>query len=156
MAAPTEEVIQACLTTEEVPGKVRYRDLNFEDLTIEDHQGRALTVTTVQIGTKAIGKYEYSASKSFGIVYGNTKIPASKIKPLTSARPEAFQVELAVFGEATRSRSRFLCITFNFEGLGQSGTFQNVRGLYLIETSAKPVRVYYTVGDIRKYRQPSR
>lgn len=95
-------------------------------------------------------------NKSFGIVYGKTLFPAKQIQRLNQARPKPFQVELAVYGVVRQAGSRYLCITFNFEGLGQSGSFQNVRGLYLIETSAKPMRTFYTVGDIRRYRHPSR
>ncbi|MDB5920871.1 MAG: hypothetical protein JWR40_5105 [Massilia sp.] len=54
-------------------------------------------------------------------------------------------------GEARFGKKQFLCITFNFAGLGQSGSFQNIRGLYLIEVS-KPPKFYYTVGDMRAIR----
>lgn len=32
-------------------------------------------------------------------------------------------------------KERYLCVSFNFEGLGRSGNFQNVRGGYLLSIS---------------------
>lgn len=154
IAQPSKSVVQACLTNKTAVGKVQYEEIDFSSVNAKDDPGRSLTLTTIHSGVLAVGKFERSTDNSFGIVYGRTMFPAEQIQRLGQARPEAFQVELAAYGVARHARNRYLCITFNFEGLGQSGSFQNVRGLYLIETSAKPMRTYYTVGDIRRYRLP--
>ena len=62
--------------------------------------------------------------------------------------PEAFNPYEAIWGEVGAGGKSYMCATFNFDGVGTSGSFQNVRGLYLIERSALAKTVFYTSGNI--------
>ena len=52
----------------------------------------------------------------------------------------------AIWGEAREGSKSYICATFNFDGLGKSGSFQSVRGLYLIERSAHSGATFYMSG----------
>jgi hypothetical protein len=83
-------------------------------------------------------------------IRGDKKIPIRRVIQLGKDVPRAFNPYTAQWGEAHHAKNSYLCITFNFEGLGESGSFQNIRGVYLIATKAKRPRFFYAVGDIRK------
>ncbi len=55
----------------------------------------------------------------------------------------------SLYGIAREGAKSYLCVTFNFDGLGESGAYQNIRGLYLIDRTSRPFKAYYTAGDIR-------
>jgi hypothetical protein len=107
--------------------------------------------TTLAYKRHVLGIWESTESEEFGLMYGSTSIPVAKIVKLGSGVRAAFTPYTAQWGEARFGKKQFLCITFNFAGLGQSGSFQNIRGLYLIDVS-KPPKFYYTVGGIRAIR----
>lgn len=46
-----------------------------------------------------------------------------------------FAPSLADWSMVMDGKERYLCVSFNFEGLGRSGNFQNVRGGYLLSIS---------------------
>jgi hypothetical protein len=89
---------------------------------------------------------------SDGLVYDLSKIPSTKIIKPGSESPAPFTPYTAQWGEARLEKNIYLCITFNFSGIAQSGSFQNIRGLYLTDIS-KPPKFYYTAGDIRKIKE---
>ncbi|MYM39940.1 hypothetical protein [Duganella qianjiadongensis] len=61
-----------------------------------------------------------------------------------------FSPALASWSKITETQQSYICVSFNFDGLGHSGTFQNFRGAFLLEVNASKPRLYYTEGDIRK------
>jgi hypothetical protein len=55
---------------------------------------------------------------------------------------------LAMWGYVHEGKQRLLCVNFNFDGIGRSGSFQNVHGLYLMPIRAskkKKPDLYYGV-----------
>jgi hypothetical protein len=149
-AIPSSQVIQSCLRTEAVTPDVRYVDINPKSFNEEEDKARQTTSTTISFHGKEVGMWKTIDSKNFGVVYRDRKIPTKRVIKLGSHVPSAFNPYTAQWGEARDAKHTYVCITFNFEGLGESGSFQNIRGLYLIETTSTGPKVFYTVGDIRQ------
>ena len=68
---------------------------------------------------------------------------------LSGEPPGVFTPYTSQWGGVRNAKQAYLCITINFEGLGQSGSFQNIRGVYLIDLKRRPATIYYLVGDVR-------
>jgi hypothetical protein len=147
-AVPSQQIIHGCLKTESVSNG-HYDDISPRNFTVDEDEFRNRTSKTISHRRNTVGIWESMDSEAFGLVYNTTFIPSAKIIKLGSEPPTPFIPFTAKWGEARQGKSRYVCITFNFEGLGQSGSYQNIRGLYLIEVSKRPPKFYYMVGDIR-------
>jgi hypothetical protein len=146
-SAPPAPIIHSCLKTASVRDAV-YTDISPTDFTIEENDSHKRTATTLVHRGQTLGIWESSESEDFGLVFKTAKIPLAKIIKVGPDAPARFTPYTAQWGAARYGTHRYLCITFNFPGLGESGSFQNKRGLYLID-ARKPPKFYYTVGDIR-------
>jgi hypothetical protein len=146
-AAPPKQIINSCLKTESVRNAV-YTEISPTSFTVEEDDDRKRTSTTLAYQRHTLGIWESTESTDFGLMYNTSSIPVAKIVKVGSEAPSPFTPYTAQWGEARYGKNRYLCITFNFPGLGESGSFQNVRGLYLIDVSKRP-KFFYTVGDIR-------
>lgn len=62
--------------------------------------------------------------------------------------PAAFNPYDAMCGVAQEGKKSYICATFNLDGLGKSGNFQNVRGLYVIERRKHAHAPFYSIGNI--------
>jgi hypothetical protein len=144
------QVINSCLKTESTR-VVRYAGVTPASFTTEDDAESKRTATTVMHGRHKYGIWESTDSSEFGLVYDSETIPETKIVRTGSDAPAPFNLYTAQWGEAQYGKHRYLCITFNFEGLGQSGSFQNIRGTYAIDLQKSP-RFYFAMGDIRKLK----
>jgi len=90
------------------------------------------------------------------IVVGDRKTPISQAKMLGKDRPQRIDSSKAVYSILTKGHHRYFCIASNFDGLGRSGSFQNVRQAYIaplkiIHNSFRMDDVYYGVRDIRNF-----
>lgn len=146
-SAPPEPIIHSCLKTESSRGAV-YTDISPTDFTVEEDDRHKRTATTIVHRGRTLGIWESTESEEFGLVYGTAMIPLAKIIKVGQDAPALFTPYTAQWGAARYKAHRYLCITFNFPGLGESGSFQNRRGLYVID-ARKPPKFYYTVGDVR-------
>ncbi|GFZ95950.1 hypothetical protein GCM10011408_15330 [Dyella caseinilytica] len=63
---------------------------------------------------------------------------------------DAFTPSLADWSMVEEGGQEYLCVSFNFDGLGQSGDFQYVHGGYLLNTRTQ--ELYYSVRYIRPYK----
>lgn len=79
------------------------------------------------------------------MVFNGKETPLSRVSRLNKRNaPEVSNPYEAVWGEAREGKKSYICATFNFDGLGKSGSFQNVRGLYLIDRNARAQ--FFTAG----------
>jgi hypothetical protein len=94
----------------------------------------------------------YAESKTDqALIYSRKLFRLSKAKRLGDnhgIKPGAFNPTLAQWSIAKIGAQQYFCVSFNFDGLGRSGTFQNVRGGYLI--NIKSGHLYFVVRDIRQ------
>ncbi|MYN47153.1 hypothetical protein GTP23_19100 [Pseudoduganella sp. FT93W] len=61
-----------------------------------------------------------------------------------------FSPALAAWSKITTAQQSYICVSFNFDGIGHSGTFQNFRGAFLLDLNASKSHLYYAEGDIRR------
>lgn len=149
-ATPSSQAIDACLKTESTR-TAHYTEFSATNFNVEEDEDLQLTATTFKHRDQTLGLWETAKPKDFGLVYNTSKVTRNKVVAIGTDSPMPFDPYTAQWGEVRHGRNRYLCITFNFPGLGQSGSFQNVRGLYLIDVG-KPPKFYYTVGDIRAFK----
>jgi hypothetical protein len=150
-AGPPTPIIHSCLKTESL-GNATYTDISPASFNVDDASDDKRTSTTLVYRRHIVGIWQAVESEDFGLIYDLKKIPSAKIIKLGAELPVPFTPYTAQWGEARFGKDLYLCITFNFPGIGESGSFQNVRGLYLIDMS-KPPKFYYTVGDIREIKE---
>jgi hypothetical protein len=84
------------------------------------------------------------------IRFSNKRIPINRAIRLSEDTPTAFNPYTAQWGEARQGKKIYYCVTFNFGGLGESGSFQNIRGVYLIAVKNLRPELFYFAGDLRQ------
>lgn len=62
--------------------------------------------------------------------------------------PAEFSPYEAIWGVVQDGKTSYICATFNFDGIGKSGSFQNIRGSYLIERNKQRTVPFYAVGKV--------
>ncbi|CAJ0817938.1 hypothetical protein LMG19087_03263 [Ralstonia wenshanensis] len=90
------------------------------------------------------------------IVVGAMRVPISRATRLGRERPQRIDSSKAVYAILTKAHKNYFCIASNFDGLGRSGSFQNVRQAYIARLKVAPSgtsveAVYYGVRDIRNF-----
>lgn len=150
-AAPSAALIDACLRTESNSPSVRYAPIDVRALEIIEDQEERKTSTVLRHRKDTVGIWEVSKPPTFGLVLNGKETPLAQVIRLNKRdAPTAFSPYEAMWGEAQEGKQSFICATFNFAGLGQSGSFQNVRGLYIFERGKRGSLPFYAVGNIAK------
>ena len=148
-AKPSPAVVDACLRTESVSPKVRYSPIPADAFHVAEDEEAGKTETTLRHGPDTVGIWEVKKPRAFGLVFNGKETPLARVTRLDKRKvPEIFNPYEAIWGEAREGSKSYICATFNFDGLGKSGSFQNVRGLYLIERSVHSSATFYTAGNI--------
>lgn len=149
-AQPNESIVNSCLRAETIVPSVTVVSLSADEITREDKYVD---------GFDALYKFEYRGSdvgyaenkKYQALIYLGKLYRLSMARPLGDShgiKPGPFNPALAQWSIASRNNKEFFCVSFNFDGLGRSGNFQNVRGGYLLDAATKSL--YFVVRDIRK------
>jgi hypothetical protein len=149
-ASPSKQITDSCLKTYTISNSTKYADLRPENFYVEEDLDRNIVSKTILHRNQSFGIWEATSSEKFGLILSGREVPAREVIILSGEPPSIFTPYTARWGEVRNAKESFLCITFNFEGLGQSGSFQNIRGVYLIELNRRPATIYYLVGDVRK------
>lgn len=149
-AKPNRTVTETCIKAEGNTSQAKYRAIpTHQFFETEDEEARSVE-TTIQYGREEVGVWEMKSPEIFGLIYNGKRIPLSQVERLSSTQPSEFNPQLAMWGIIDESSHSYFCVTFNFEGLGQSGSFQAVRGIYLIERNNRRVKAYYAIGKVTK------
>lgn len=153
--APSQRIIDSCLSTDSTSKTVRYahtKDFSVNEINEVDdaHMGAEKTLTVVEIGKDTFGVWTSKAPKGHGLVYNDKEVPMHRVIRLNNLNaPVELNLYKSIYGIAREGGDSYLCVTFNFNGLGESGSYQNIRGVYLIDRNARPFKAYYAAGDIR-------
>jgi hypothetical protein len=134
--------------TDHASASVRYIEIpvrRYDDAVYDDSD---LKETTIRVGKEKIGTWERAAARQSGLVYNGRHVALDNVNRLSSELPEPFDPYRALWGIVRSGATSYFCITFNFGALGHSGSFQNVRGVYLFERQARRFRPFYTVGRV--------
>jgi hypothetical protein len=149
-AQPGKSVLEACLRAESAARHANYAPIPGHHVFETVDTSAQRVDTAIRHGKEEIGIWTTSSPGRFGLLYNGRDIPAARIARLTGDAPSPFDPRLAMWGIVGAGARSYACITFNFEGLGQSGSFQTVRGIYLIERHVRRPRAYYATGRVTK------
>jgi hypothetical protein len=149
-AQPDENIVKSCLQARAIVPSVTIHSLNTGEITQEDRYAD---------GFDALYMFEYRGSdvgyaeskEDQALIYLGKLYRLSRATPLGDNRDiksGAFNPTLAQWSIAMGKNKKYLCVSFNFDGLMRSGDFQNVHGGYLLDTATK--FLYFAVRDIRK------
>lgn len=146
-AAPSKGVIDACGRAASDTPKVSYAEIAANAFEVTEDEDAKKTETVLHHGKDTVGVWEVKEPKAFGLLFNGKEIPLGRVSRLDREQaPESFNPYEAVWGAVREGKRSYICAAFNFDGLGKSGSFQDVRGVYVIERQTRPAKVYYTVG----------
>lgn len=148
-AAPNKQITDSCLSAEPRSTAITYVHLSPSNFYVEEDPDRKIESKTILHRNQSFGIWEKSGSSLFGLIADGREVHVAKVIKLGKAAPSSFTPYTAQWAEVGYAKEAYLCITFNFDGLGQSGSFQNIRGMYLFDLTHRPAGVYYLVGDVR-------
>ena len=145
-ATPSEEVIQSCLGAHAATAKVTYRALPSQEVFSQDDYKLGYDAPYyIQVGGQDIG-YAEGENKQALIYFGKLYPLASSIdESQHGIGPTSFNPYLAEWGTVSDARHRYLCVSFNFDGLGRSGQYQSVRAGYLLDIRTRARKLYFVV-----------
>jgi hypothetical protein len=132
-AEPSRDVAGSCLLGYSLSPHIHVREYKTNEIITEDDYADGYDARFfLQVSGKDIGYAE--KGEQFGLIYAGKVYQGTDAKPIlgTPGDPAPFEPELASWGEVRDRGRKYLCVSFNFSGLGQSGSFQKVRGGYLM------------------------
>jgi hypothetical protein len=144
-AKPSAEVVNACLQGES-HGHAIWTAIATNEIGSDDDFRGGYKATIFTLNGRAVGYAEKDGLD--GLIWGRAIVPLKHAAPLDQPpqTPSTFTPMLADWSIVKQGSRRFLCVNFNFDGLGRSGAFQKVHGLYLMSipqrVKAKPALFY--------------
>lgn len=146
-AKPSADVVDACLLGES-RGHATWTAIATDEVGRDDDFRGGHKATLFRAHGRDVGYAEKGGRD--GLIWGRAIVPLKHAVPLDQPpeTPSAFTPLLADWSTIQQGPQRFLCVNFNFDGLGRSGSFQKVHGLYLMRIpphgKSKPA-LYYGV-----------
>ena len=150
-AQPSKSAVYSCLAAQSVSPSVTWRDLPTKEINSEDDykDGYDATYYLVADG-KEIGYAEKGKSKA--ILYDRNLYPIELAQALPGfeVRPAELNPFFAEWGTVKDASGRYLCVSFPFGVLGQSGSFQMNRSAYLMPFNGEPGSriLYFATGNV--------
>ncbi|WP_175965816.1 hypothetical protein [Burkholderia sp. BCC0322] len=149
-APPGDGLVKSCLMAQSVSPSIAIQGINTHEVSQEGDYADGFNASYVVKHEGAdVGYAEGKSTQA--LIYAGKLYRLSAAIPVGNnggIKPTAFNPALAEWSMATVGRQRYLCVSFNFDGLGRSGSYQNVRGGYLL--NAKTKDLYFVVRDVRK------
>lgn len=155
-AEPSRAAIYSCLLGRSISPTVTLDELpTHEILSQNDYRSGYNATYYFKVGGKDIGYAE--KGDRYGIIFAHDIHMANTAKLLidTTVQPTAFNPSLADWSKISDATGQYLCASFNFEGLGRSGSFQRVRGGYLLSMQAAKHsrKLFFVVANIDPYTE---
>ena len=148
-ARPSAAVIESCLHTTSKSPRVRYTPIATNTFQVIEDEDAGKIQTVLRTGSDTVGTWEAKKPAAFGLVFNGRETRLENVIRLDkNEAPAEFSPYEAMWGVAREGGKSYICATFNFDGLGKSGSFQNVRGLYLIEQGKRTKTPFYAVGKV--------
>jgi hypothetical protein len=156
---PPNPVVESCLAFSPASSRVTLDEFSGPEM-ISDDATRGYSTFAYKYEGERVG-YSSSTKKSTDLIFlGNKSSPISKAKSIDGVRPEKLEPAKADFGIVRYSSNDYLCVSSNFDGIGRSGSFQNVRMAYILPIwkglGKTPSELYFSVRDIRTFEWTTR
>ncbi|MGY6153066.1 hypothetical protein [Paraburkholderia graminis] len=149
-APPDENLVKSCLLAQAFAPAVAIRSLNPHEVTQEGGYAAGFNATYMfRYRGANVGYAESNTDQA--LIFLNRLHKVSGAIPLGDNRGikrSAFDPTLAQWSVAKEGKQEFFCVSFNFDGLGRSGSFQNIHGGYLLNTKTK--QMYFVVRDVKR------
>lgn len=131
-AKPSEDAIKACLKLG-ASGSATYSKIDISEFQSEDNFKGGYQATFFSDKGQRFG-YAEKSGKDDALIWGRWLVPLASAQPFNEKvdEPSEFTPMLAMWGYVHDGKQRLLCVNFNFDGIGRSGAFQKVHGLYLM------------------------
>lgn len=148
---PSEDAINACLKLDG-SGRATYSKIDTTEFQSEDKFKGGYQATLFSDKGQRIG-YAEKSGKDDALIWGRWLVPLASALPFNDKAdvPSEFTPMLAMWGYVRDGKQRLLCVNFNFDGIGRSGSFQKVHGLYLMpirsSNKTKPA-LYFGVREL--------
>ncbi|KAB0635977.1 hypothetical protein [Burkholderia latens] len=148
-APPSESVVKSCLLAQSAASSVAIQNIDVDEVLQQDDYADGFNA-------RYLFKYKdidigYADGKSDqALIYSGNIYPFSRSISVGNngeIKPASFNPTLAQWSIAKDGRQRYVCVSFNFDGLGQSGSFQSVHGGYLLNSKTK--KLYFAVRDVK-------
>jgi hypothetical protein len=134
----SEAIIQSCLKNKPKSSSIILKNLNTSQVAEEDDYKNGYNAPYLfEYKKREIGYAEKNNNEKAIIHDGNiynlkSALAIGNNKDVT---PSEFTPSLAAWSILLSNQGKYLCVSFNFDGIGQSGSYQNVRGGYLLDLS---------------------
>jgi len=149
-AQPDENLVKSCLQVEAVVPFVSIKNFDANEISQEEKYADGFDATYMfEYRGSEIGYAESENDQA--LIYSGKLYRLSRAIPLGGnhgIKSGGFNPMLANWSIVREYYKRYLCVSFNFDGVGRSGDFQSVHGGYLLDTTTK--FLYFAVRDIRK------
>lgn len=153
---PPREVLSSCLAARVTSSDIAAEELATSQVTADDDFSPGVKATyLISAGETEVG---YGQSEnSHVLIYGEhvLRLSSASLAAGTTVSPRPFDPFRADWIQLRRSGRTYLCVSFNFDGVGRSGKHQDVRAAYLLtpgrSTRHRPM-LHFTVGPVA---QPS-
>ncbi|HDR9484929.1 TPA: hypothetical protein QDC20_005596 [Burkholderia aenigmatica] len=147
-ASPGESLVKSCLLAQSVSQSVAIEGINTHEVSQEDAYAAGYNASyLVKHDRVDVGYAEGKSTQA--LIYSGKLYRLPTAMPIGNnggIKPAAFNPALAEWSIAREGRQRYLCVSFNFDGLGRSGSFQNVRGGYLLDSVSRVL--YFFVRNV--------
>ncbi|MEM5429458.1 hypothetical protein, partial [Cupriavidus oxalaticus] len=156
-SGPPLKVIESCLAFDAMSPTVSIEEPD-EPGVVDDGFMRGYSTFTYRRKGKVFGYAANKGKQTDKIVFGSQARPISSAKPVDNVKPERLSTTLAEFGVIHYRSKAYMCISSNFDGIGRSGSYQNVRFGYISLLTGKDGStlvgpLYFFVRDIRTFRR---
>lgn len=146
---PSRELLSTCLSAEATSASVQLQAIPTNEVVSDDDYRRGYQAPyLIQVEGRDLGYAQ--KGESHALIYRKQVFPLRQATNISGkeGKPVAFDPHLAEWLLVSQGNERFICVSFNFDGLGRSGRFQQVRGAYLLPANG-PTRLLFTVGRIQ-------
>ncbi|MYM94928.1 hypothetical protein [Duganella vulcania] len=145
-AEPSSAAILSCLSARAVSSSVTWKALPTKEINSQDDYQDGFNATYYFVAQgKEVGYAEKGVAK--GILFDHKIYPLESARALAGfeARPTELNPYIAEWGTVKDASGKFMCVSFPFGALGQSGSFQQNRSAYLIAlTGPRNARILYS------------
>ncbi|WP_322031272.1 hypothetical protein [Paraburkholderia sp. J76] len=148
-APPDENTVRSCLQAQSVAHSVSIKILRTSEITQEDDYGDGFNANYIFKYRGGDAGYAEGRSDQ-ALIYSGRLYRLSKALTLGDSheiRPGEFNPNLAQWSIAKAGGQQYLCVSFTFDGLGKSGSFQSVHGGYMLNIKTKSL--YFAVREVK-------
>ncbi|MBP1205234.1 hypothetical protein JOD97_003276 [Duganella sp. 1411] len=145
---PSKVATVSCLAAQAMSSSVKWQPISTAEIYSEDDYKDGFNATYfIILNGKQVGYAERGEDKA--ILYGDEifLVARARMLPGFDVRPTELNPFLADWATVTDGSGSYLCVSFPFGDLGQSGSFQKNRSAYLMAIGhGKGRRVLYAAG----------